>query len=97
VRVRATLRADHAMPKSVIFTPPSGRTMMLPGFTSRWTMPDRCASASANAVCRNSESVVAVSSRPSRARRAESGSPSTSSMTRYASVSPVPSCAVASP
>ena len=31
VRVSATLRADQAMPKSVIFTPPSGRTRMLPG------------------------------------------------------------------
>jgi hypothetical protein len=49
VRVSGTLPADHAMPKSVIFTLPSGRTRMLPGFTSRWTMPARCASASANA------------------------------------------------
>jgi hypothetical protein len=82
VRVSATLRADQAMPKSVIFTSPSGQTRMLPGFTSRWTIPARWASPSANAVCRRIDSVVAVSSAPSRASSADSGSPATSSITR---------------
>ena len=40
-----------AMPKSMIFTRPSASTMMLPGFTSRWTTPRSCAAASASATC----------------------------------------------
>jgi hypothetical protein len=32
-----------AMPKSMILTSPSGVTRMFAGFTSRWTMPWRCA------------------------------------------------------
>jgi hypothetical protein len=46
VPVSGTLSAEQAMPKSVSFTRPSGRTRMLPGLTSRWTTPARCASAS---------------------------------------------------
>ena len=35
--------STFAMPKSVIFTVPSGVMMMFAGFTSRCTMPRRCA------------------------------------------------------
>ena len=41
-----------ARPKSSTFTVPSGRTLMLAGFRSRWTMPCSCAASSASAICR---------------------------------------------
>ena len=40
-----------ARPKSSSLTP-LDVSMMLPGFRSRWTMPARCAAASASAICR---------------------------------------------
>ena len=41
-----------ASPKSSTFTVPSGRSLMLAGFRSRWTMPCSCAASSASAICR---------------------------------------------
>ena len=82
--VSGTVSATRAIPKSVIFTIPSCPTSRLPGFTSRCTMPARCAASSAVAACSITSSVRSVGSRPSRARIAESGSPSTNSITRYA-------------
>ena len=58
--VSGTASAARAMPKSVIFTAPSDRrTSRLPGFTSRCTIPTRCASASASAACRTISSTRA--------------------------------------
>ena len=48
VRLSSVFMA-RAMPKSVTLTSPSGVMRMLPGFTSRWTTPWRCAKASAAA------------------------------------------------
>jgi hypothetical protein len=45
----ATLRA---MPKSVSFTRPSSAMSTLPGFTSRWVMPLRCAARNPPAVAK---------------------------------------------
>ena len=44
--------AKRARPKSSTFTRPRSLTMTLPGFTSRWTTPCSCASASASATWR---------------------------------------------
>ena len=41
-----------ASPKSSTLTVPSGRTLMLAGFRSRWMMPWSCAASSASAICR---------------------------------------------
>jgi hypothetical protein len=71
------------MPKSVTFTAPPAGSRMLPGFTSRWITPAVCAACSAPAVSATIESARAAGSRPSRASRLDSGSPSTSSITRY--------------
>ena len=40
----------RAMPKSMIFAGPPRTTMMLAGFTSRWTTPRLCAYASPSAI-----------------------------------------------
>ena len=44
--------ANFARPKSSTFTVPSGRTLMLAGFRSRWMTPFSCAASSASAICR---------------------------------------------
>ena len=44
--------ASFASPKSSTFTMPSGVTLMLAGFRSRWTMPFSCAASSASAIWR---------------------------------------------
>ena len=51
VWVSGTELVARAMPKSVIFTSPSGVTRMLPGFTSRWTTPASCAACRPSAAC----------------------------------------------
>ncbi len=73
----------RAMPKSVIFTWPSGVTRMFAGFTSRCTTPAACATARASAIW--SPSSLACSGSMSRpcAISSASGRPSTSSITRY--------------
>ena len=48
VRLSSVFTA-RAMPKSVTLTSPSGVIRTLPGLTSRWTTPCRCAKASAEA------------------------------------------------
>ncbi len=73
---------ERAMPKSTSTARPSGLTSRLPGFTSRCTMPARCAACNASAVCATTDMVVTGSSRPNRRTRALSGSPSTYSITR---------------
>ncbi len=47
VEVRVTSSKACEMPKSVIFAEPSSPTRMFPGFTSRCTIPTRCAADSA--------------------------------------------------
>ena len=82
VWVMPTLSAARAMPKSVTFTFRSGVTIRLAGFTSRWTMPAACAAAIASAAWAI-RSVAASGSMGAPGRSsAESGSPSTSSITR---------------
>ena len=73
-----------AMPKSVIFVVPPAATRRLPGLMSRCTMPAWWAASSARAAWLTMSSVASGESRPARARIADSGSPLTSSMTRYA-------------
>ena len=51
VAVSGTWSVMRAMPKSVIFTRPSGVTSRLPGLMSRCTRPAACAACSAIAVC----------------------------------------------
>ena len=74
VCVREASASARAMPKSDSFTWPSAVTRMLEGFTSRCTMPDSCAAASASAACRSSGAASsgerAPSCRTSSARRA---------------------------
>jgi hypothetical protein len=41
------LAPDRAIPKSVTFTAPVASTRMFSGLMSRWTIPFRCANASA--------------------------------------------------
>ena len=48
----ADFSAVLARPKSRTFTTPSGVTMTLPGFRSRWMMPLSWAASSASAICR---------------------------------------------
>ena len=50
VSATAALSAGLAKPKSSSFTP-DFVSMMLPGFTSRWTTPALCAFSSASAIC----------------------------------------------
>ena len=47
----ATGSSALASPKSSTLTVPSGRSLMLAGFRSRWTMPCSCAASSASAIC----------------------------------------------
>ena len=70
-----------AMPKSSTFTAPSGVTLILEGFRSRWTMPWSCADAIASEICRAIRRVSATGIGPL-AIRSASCSPSTSSITR---------------
>ncbi len=82
-RVTGAASTAFAMPKSVIFTLPDGVTMMLPGFTSRCTRPRSWAACNALPVCSSRSIVTSAVSRP-REMIVASGSPSTSSITRYA-------------
>src|SRR6478735_5629447 len=63
------------MPKSVTFTVPSGPTIRLAGFTSRWITPDRCAAWSASAVWLRIDSLVAVDRAGCSTRSSESVRP----------------------
>ena len=45
-----------ARPKSSTLTAPSGVTLILAGFRSRWMIPFSCAASSASAICRAMES-----------------------------------------
>ena len=49
VWVRDSELVARAIPKSMTFTSPDGVSMMLPGLTSRWTIPARWAKARASA------------------------------------------------
>ncbi len=95
VRVSAAESPARAMPKSVIFTLRSAVTSRLAGFTSRCTIPARCATPSASPAWAIRSCTTAVSrTRPlarAVASSAESGWPSTSSMTRYGGSSPLSS------
>ena len=42
---------SFASPKSSTFTVPSGRSLTLAGFRSRWMIPCSCAASSASAIC----------------------------------------------
>ena len=55
-----------ARPKSSTFTAPSGRTLMLAGFRSRWMMPCSCAASSASAICFAIGSASSSGSAPAR-------------------------------
>ena len=68
-----------AMPKSMIFTRPSESTMMLPGFTSRWTTPRSWATASASATRAAISTASEGASEPPR-MRSRSSRPSSSSI-----------------
>ena len=53
-RLASVLSASHALasPKSSTLTVPSGRSLMLAGLRSRWTMPCSCAASRASAIWR---------------------------------------------
>ena len=76
---RLSVRPPLAKPKSSTFTVPSGRTLMLAGFRSRWMMPCSCAASSASAICLAIGSASSTGMAP-RAIRSASVGPSTSSM-----------------
>ena len=82
-----------AMPKSSTLTPLSV-SMMLSGVMSRWTTPRRWALASAPATATQMRTASRQGSGPS-VNRAESGSPSSSSITTYGET--VPSSLTVSP
>ena len=66
-RRRAVGSSAFASPKSSTFTVPSGRTLMLAGFRSRWMMPCSCAASSASAIClRDRQRLVERESAPLR-------------------------------
>ena len=76
-----------AMPKSVTFTSPSSVMRMFPGFTSRWTIPLRCATSRALAVAMPTRTESSTDSVPRSRRIVERSRPATSSMTMYCSPS----------
>jgi hypothetical protein len=80
-----------AIPKSSTFTIPSGVTLMVAGFKSRWTMPFSCAASSATAIWRAADSATRTGIGPPPSRSASVG-PSTSSRinARTRSVSSTP-------
>jgi hypothetical protein len=80
VAVRFVANAEEAMPKSMTLTP-RGVSMTLAGFTSRWTMPASCASASASATSAPMAAASPGAMGPSRRRWSASVSPFTSSIT----------------
>ena len=69
-----------ASPKSSTFTVPSGRSLMLAGFRSRWMMPCSCAASRASAICFAIGSASSTGIGPCAMRSASVG-PSTSSNT----------------
>ena len=62
--------ARRAIPESVTIARPSRESEMLPGFTSRWTMPRTWATPSARATSRPIRATSPAASRPPRRRRA---------------------------
>ena len=76
--------------ESVTIARPSRDSRMLPGFTSRWTIPRTWATPSARATSRPIRAASPEASRPPRRSRAARSSPSISSMTRYGWPSSVP-------
>ena len=80
VRLSSVFTA-RAMPKSVTLTSPSGVIRTLPGFTSRWITPCRCAKARAAATPAPMVAIWRGGMRWGSRRTAESGRPSTYSMT----------------
>ena len=83
VLVSGAWSATRAIPKSVSFTRKSGVTRMLPGFTSRWTTPERWAEPRASADCAVSSRTSASGRTTLRSMSEDRGSPGTYSMTRY--------------
>jgi hypothetical protein len=81
VCVRPSLAPARAMPKSVTFTCPCGVINTLPGFTSRWTTPLRCANASAEAISAVMSAARPASMGPSLRMSSRSERPSTYSIT----------------
>ncbi len=75
-----------AMPKSSTFAPVAV-IMTLAGVTSRWTMPSRCAAASASATCAPVSTAAGQGSGPS-VRRWSSSSPLSSSITTNEVIEP---------
>ena len=83
VRVAMSTMASSrnlATPKSRTLAPVFVRAMF-PGFRSRWTIPCLCAAANASAICAPNFNTSSCLSGP-RSSRAESDSPSRSSMTK---------------
>ena len=97
VRVMPTPSAARAIPKSVTFTLPCGVTIRLAGLTSRCTIPARWAAPSASPTWASRSRTAAGSRSRPPPIRFESGSPSTSSMTRNGRGWPEPSVAARSP
>ena len=62
---RSTVIA-FARPKSRTLTLPSGRSLTLAGFRSRWTIPFSCAASSASAIWRAMPSASSIGMRPAR-------------------------------
>ena len=71
----------RAMPKSVTFTVPLASRRMLPGFTSRWITPLRWANPRAAAAAAPMSAARSAGMAPLLLRSADSGLPSTYSIT----------------
>lgn len=82
VSLVTSVRRIAAMPKSSTFTVPSRATRMLPGFRSRWMTGTSCAWDSTVATCAATAAAQLTGSGRFGSMYAESGTPSTSSMTR---------------
>ena len=85
-----------ARPKSRTLTLPSGVSLMLPGFRSRWTMPFSCAPSRASATCFAMAIASSTGIGPRFSRSARS-SPSTSSIARKWALRPSATDAVSKP
>jgi hypothetical protein len=82
VAVRGTWSAMRAMPKSVIFTRPSGVMSRLPGLMSRCTRPAACAAWRAACGLRDDVEHLVGRQDVLALEDGESASPGTSSITR---------------
>ncbi len=79
----------RAMPKSITLIAPLGVIMMLDGLISRWTIPAAWLCSSASSTTPTTSSARSGANGPSPSRTSRRVAPSTSSITRYGTASPL--------